>query len=170
MNTTRNKDGPDPNERGQRRCFGRPAATPSRQEESDPSLAFPYGIASGQEGGSPSDTGLAESMGNQTLGMTSNHDVLADYEVEAGGYFSRVGLTLVGAPDDDGRRARLVHDMLWGRWSQPTDGDAGNVGTAHVAVPERPPGLKDGAAAPTDTPERTDGSTVTAEGKTPALV
>ena len=169
MSTTRNKHGPDPNEGGQRRCFGRRAATPGR-EEGNPSLTFVYDNASGQEGGSPSDTGLAESMGNQTLGMTSNHDVLADYEVEAGGYFSQVGLTLVGAPDDDGRRARLVHDMLWGRWSQPTDGDAGNAGTAHVAVPERSPGLRDGAAAPTDTPEPTDGSTVTAEGKTPALV
>ena len=169
MSTTRNKHGPDPNEGGQRRCFGRRAATPGR-EEGDPSLTFVYGNASGQEGGSPFDTGLAESMGNQTLGMTSNHDVLADYEVEAGGYFSRVGLTLVGAPDDDGRRARLVHDMLWGRWSQPTDGDAGNAGTAHVAAPEHSPGLRDGAAAPTDTPEPTDGSTVTAEGKTPALV
>ena len=92
MSTTRNKHGPDPNEGGQRRHFGRRAATP-RREEGDPSLTFVYGNASGQEGGSPSDTGLPESMGNQTLGMTSNHDVLADYEVEAGGYFSRVGLT-----------------------------------------------------------------------------
>ena len=63
----------------------------------------------------------------------------------------RVTVDFVGAPDDDGRRARLVYDLLWGRWSQPPDTGNG----AGVPAPKGPRDLTGGAAAEVETPATT---------------
>ena len=63
--------------------------------------------------------------------------------------FKEAELHLVGAPDD-GRRARLVYDLLWGRWAKPLeDPDTGDTAGIPAPVPAKPP---DGAAAEVRTP------------------
>ena len=133
MTIADNRDGPTPQREGPRLSFGRQAATPGKEKTGEP-LPFLYGTPSGQEDEStlpvkPSDSGNA-----------------ITYEVDPGPHFQGASCTLVGAPDD-GRRARLVYDLLWGRWSRPPEAEG-----AAVPVPPRPPVLTGGAAAEVETP------------------
>lgn len=49
---------------------------------------------------------------------------------------------------DNGLRAKLVEDVLFGRFSQLSDDDRHDLTSAGVRVPPIPPTLKDGATAP----------------------
>ena len=122
------------NEKEPQRSFGRHATAP-RQEERGLPLPFMYVNSLGQSAGSPSDPQLAEVADTQAT---------YQYEQPDGAYFKRVSLTLVGAPDLDGRRSRLVRDLLWGRLG-PEQGDAGPA--ARVLVPKSSHVLEGGAAA-----------------------
>ena len=59
----------------------------------------------------------------------------------------RIRVKLVGLADN-GLRARLVEDVLFGRFSQLSDDDRYDLSPSGVRVPPKPPTLKDGAAAP----------------------
>ena len=101
-----------------------PLAAP-RQEERGLPLPFLYGNSRGQDCGSP-----------PVPRLIAVGDAQATYGYEQpDGYFARVSLTLVGAPDDDGRRARLVRDMLWDRLRP----DRGDTGPAARVPDHKPP-------------------------------
>ena len=59
----------------------------------------------------------------------------------------RVRVHLVGLADN-GLRAKLVEDVLFGRFRQLGDDDRHDLTPSGVRVPPKPPTLKDGAAAP----------------------
>ena len=98
-------------EEGPRRSFGGHTAT-HRQEERN-SQAYIYVNPLGQEVNDTSDL---------QLGAVGD------------GYFKKVEITLVGAPDLDGRRERLVRDILWGR-SRPDRGDVGPAARVPISSP-----------------------------------
>ena len=128
------------NEKEPRQSSDWHAAAP-RQEESETPLPFLYGNSRGQDCGSP-----------PVPRLIAVGDAQATYGYEhPDGYFARVSLTLVGAPDDDGRRARLVRDMLWDRL-RPDRGDTGPA--ARVPDHKPPPVLEGGAAAVIEDPEQ----------------
>ena len=102
-----------------------------RQEERGIPLPFSHGNASVGQKEPPAGLRPAEFENGPT--HTYEHGT------DPSGYFARVAITLVGAPDDDGRRARLVRDMLWGRLS-PDRGDTGPA--ARVPDPKPPPVLE----------------------------
>ena len=96
------------------RSFGRRATAP-RQEESERPLPFSNGNScAGQK--EPHSGLLADEFEN---GPTH----IYEHGPDPSGYFARVAITLVGAPDHDGRRSRLVRDLLWGRKGRPPDVD-----------------------------------------------
>ena len=116
------------------------AAAP-RQEGRGFPLPFLYGNSRGQDCGSP-----------PVPRLVAVGDAQATYGYEhPGGYFARVAITLVGAPDHDGRRSRLVRDMLWDRL-RPEKGDAGPA--TRVPAPKSPHVLEGEAAAVIEDPEQ----------------
>ena len=78
-----------------------PDATP-RQEERETHQASSYGNASG--------SGLPTSDDSEIHQLRENK-IIATYEFPAGDYFQRGTLTLVGAPDDDARRWRIISEI-----------------------------------------------------------
>ena len=136
----RNAQGPAPpgNEKEPRRFD--PLAAP-RQEVRGTPLPFLYGNSRGQDCGSP-----------PVPRLIAVGDAQATYGYEQpDGYFARVAITLVGAPDHDGQRSRLVRDLLWGRLS-PEKGDAGPA--TRVPAPKSPHVLEGEAAAVIEDPEQ----------------
>ena len=125
MNSEEGRDPPGEIGEGERPSFGRQAA-PLEQEEREPLLPVFYGTPYGQDDASPPGTGPGDSDDVLTL------------ECEPQGKYRRITLTLVGAPDTAGLRAKLIHDLMWGRWSRPQEGD--DFQGAGVTVPARPPG------------------------------
>lgn len=141
MNSEEGRAAPGEKEEGERPCFGRPAATPG-QEERGPLLPISDGTPYGQANASPPETVPGDSDGVVTL------------EAEPKGYFRKATLTLVGAPDTTGLRAKLVHDLLWGRWSRPLDRvDPGDTTGTGAPAPERPSVITNGADGETGATE-----------------
>ena len=96
--------------------FGRRAAAPGQEERGIP-LPFSNGNPSVGQKKPPSGLQPADFENGRTCGAVT-------YEYgDPSGYFTRISLILVGAVDADGRRAQLVQDVLWGRWSRPPDVD-----------------------------------------------
>ena len=130
MTIERNRDGPGPQEEGPRLSFGRQATTPGQDETGEPPPVL-HGTPTGQGDGSPpGDCG-----------------VIATYECDPRGNFREVRLTLCGAPDDDGRRRRIAHDFLWGRFARREDDDGEAYASDRVPVPVLSPSLTGGATA-----------------------
>ena len=118
-----------------------PLAAPRQEERGLPHLAYFYGTSRGQDCGSP-----------PVPQLVAVGDAQATYGYEQpDGYFKTVEITLVGAADHDGRRSRLVRDLLWGRPS-PEKGDAGPA--TRVPAPTSPHVLEGGAAAVIEDPEQ----------------
>ena len=129
MYSIRDRDGPQ-NEKGPRRAVQSFAATPEQEERGLP-LAFYHGNASGQEDATSLATGLA----GYTDGQVQPSTFIATFELDPGPYFKEAKLNIFGAPDD-GRRARLVFDLLWGRWAAKPPEEDDFADEAGVAMPE----------------------------------
>ncbi len=125
MTSIRDRDGPQ-NEEGPRRADQSFAATPWHEERGLP-LAFSHGNGSCQENATSLATGLA--------GYTDEQVQPSTFKLDPGPYFKGAELIIFGAPDD-GRRARLVFDLLWGRWAAKKPEEDDFTDEAGIAMPD----------------------------------
>ena len=151
MTSIRNRDGPEKDGPPRLRFDGQTAATAPRQEERRLQHAREHVNPSGQAKATSSVAGPAGYPDEQAKPST----LIATFELAPVHPFKEAELHLVGSPDD-GRRARLVYDLLWGRWAtKPEDPDTGDTAGIPAPVPAKPPGLTDGAAVEVQAPALT---------------
>ena len=149
MTSVRNRDGPEKDGPTQQRFDGQTAATTPRQQERG-LPAFVYGNKPGQDKATFPVTGPAGYPDEQ--GQPSTSTFITTFKLNPGPPFKEAALHLIGAPDD-GRRAKMVFDLLWGRWAKPLeDPDTGDTAGIPATIPTRPPGLTDGVAMEVQAP------------------
>ena len=144
----RGRDGPQEDGAPRPSFDGQTAATTPRQAERGLPRASSYITKSGQE----KAILQVDDLARYPDGPAKPPTLIATYKLDPGPHFKEARLHLFGAPDD-GRRAKMVFDLLWGRWAKPLeDPDTGDTAGIPAPVPAKPPGLTDGVAMEVQAP------------------